>query len=154
MSTSPKNIFAPVLFLLSIPVRNQAAHHYNPIPQNDITDSLKEDSEVFHYCRFQWFYLEHILIRRQRTTELNFAESSQKTDCQESQTVNIVHYFLQTLSKTGHVLFMDKYYGGLNVMEEVLNAKQHGVVACQNNRPSDLFSECLAAGKYFHLFDN
>ena len=96
------------------------------------------------------FIWNTFLYKGRETTELNFEESSQKADRKESQTVNIVHYFLQTLSKTGHVLFMDKYYGGLNVMEEVLNAKQHGVVACQNNRPTDLFSECLAAGKCFY----
>jgi len=91
------------------------------------------------------FIVDAFLYKGKETREMMV--EGDKTSRKEGSTKNIIKYFLKRLKNKGHILFMDKYYGGLEVMDVLIENGHFGVLACQGNRPTELFNTGLAAGK-------
>ena len=63
---------------------------------------------------------------------------------EESQTKKIIRYFISQLPDSAkRVFYMDKYYGGIHIMEYLAEQGHGAVLACQGCRPSNLFSGYL-----------
>ena len=91
------------------------------------------------------FIYDAFLYKGSETQEVK-VETKQKQHRDEGQTVRIVEYFLKRLEQKNHFFFMDMYYGGMTVLDLLQRYKHRGVLACQGNRPSEIFNNCLCAG--------
>ncbi len=69
------------------------------------------------------------LYKGKETAEIDIQgkKADNKTTRDESQTVKIVNYFVQELNES-HIIYMDKYYGSMTVMEKLLECGQGGVI--------------------------
>ena len=160
-----ENALHPDIAFLMDELRKRSKKYYNPTTQLSIDETLflykgrvrfrqrmplKPQSTGLKYFVMAdalGFIVDAFLYKGKETVELRGNENiEQKTARTQGQTCSIVEYFISRLKTKGHVLFMDKYYGGLEVMDALLAAEQNGVLACQGNRPTNLFNQGLASG--------
>jgi hypothetical protein len=99
------------------------------------------------------FIYDAFLYKGKETEEIEVKgkQDDTKVTRDESQTVKIVDYFVSKLDDT-HIIYMDKYYGSIAVMECLTKNAQGGVVQCQANRPSEIFSQHLNLGLSLKTF--
>lgn len=67
---------------------------------------------------------------------------------EKGATYNIVQYFITRLTRPKHVFILDKFYGGLNVMNLIQSNNHFGLLQCQAKRPAFLFEQTLIPGIY------
>jgi hypothetical protein len=90
------------------------------------------------------FIWDAFLYKGSETKEVKMSkEDASKQTREEGQTTKIVNYFMSGLKKRGHKFYMDMYYGGEKVMDALIKKHHGGVVACQANQPSNVFTDCL-----------
>ena len=91
------------------------------------------------------FIMDIFLYKGKNTTEIQVLQQNVE-DRESSAVVEIIKYFLERFGYSNHFFYMDKFYGGLEVMELLQQYNQHGLLACKPNRPSNLFGQCLNNG--------
>jgi hypothetical protein len=92
------------------------------------------------------YIVDAFLYKGSGTKEVKIKGKEEKKNRDESQTALIVDYFIKQL-KEKHIFYMDMYYGGMYVMENVINTGHAAVLTCQGNRPKELFNNYLALSK-------
>jgi hypothetical protein len=97
------------------------------------------------------YIYDSFLYKGKQTVEVKIrGKNEAKSERDESQTKLIVEYFIKQLRGT-HILYMDMYYGGMEVMETIIEYGHGAVIACQANRPKELFRCFLELSNFISI---